>query len=295
MNTVRQTLQYQIINQAYREHHSCETVLAKLVNDLLWSIEEGCVTSFVAINLLAAFDTVSHDILLDLLEVRYGVIGKALAWFESYLCPQNFKVKVNGAYSKPISLEYSMPQGSYLGPVVYLLYASSMEEVTASPEPPAPASNNLEERLPTAEKIYLHGYNDDHSIKKKFELTCDEETTTTKLLSDCLTRIKSWMDLNRLKMNDAKTEYIQFRSRQQLTKCTCDCIDVKGTMVSRSDFIKYLGANLDRFLSMKQHIKHKCKIAMWNLYRIKHVRHCLIRKACHTLVLGLVISTFRLC
>ena len=163
----------------------------------------------MAIDLLAAFDTVSHDILLDLLEVRYGVIGKDLAWFESYLCPRNFKVNVNSAYSKPICLEYSMPQGSCLGPVVYLLYASSVEEVIALPEPPATASINSDGRLPTAEKIDLHGYADDHGIKKKLELTCDKEVVTTKSLSDCLTRIKSWMDVNRLKMNDAKTEYIQ--------------------------------------------------------------------------------------
>ena len=91
-------------------------------------------------------------------------------------------------------------------------------------------------------------------------------------------------------MNDAKTEYIEFGSKQQLTKYTCDSIDVNGTIVSRTDSIKYLGANLDRFLSMKEHIRHKCKIALWNLYRIKHVRHCLMREACHTLVLGLVIS-----
>ena len=110
------------------------------------------------------------------------------------------------------------------------------------------------------------------------------------MLSDHLTRIKLWMDLNRLKMNDAKTEYIQFGSRQQLAKCTCDCIDVSGTIVSRSNFIKYLGAILDMFLSMKQHIMEKCKTAMWNLYRIKHVRHCLTREVCHTLVLGLVMS-----
>ena len=94
----------------YREHYSCETALPKLANNLLWSIKEGYVTSFVAINLLAVFDMVSHDILLDLLEVQYGAIGKALAWFDSHLHPRNLKVNVNGAYSKPICLEYSMPQ-----------------------------------------------------------------------------------------------------------------------------------------------------------------------------------------
>ena len=129
-----------------------------------------------------------------------------------------------------------MPQGCCLDPVVYLLYASSMEEAIAAPEPPEPAPNNPEERLPTAEKIDLYHYADDHGIKKKFELTCGKEIVTTKSLSDCLTRIKSWMDLNRLKMNDSKTEHIQFGSRQQLAKCICDCIDVNGTMVSKSDF-----------------------------------------------------------
>ena len=105
---------------AYREHYSCETALAKLVSDLLWSVEEGCVTSFIAIDLFSAFDMVSHDILLDLLEVQHGVTSKALAWFDSYLHPGNLKVNVNSAYSKPMNLEYSMPQGSCLGPVAYL-------------------------------------------------------------------------------------------------------------------------------------------------------------------------------
>ena len=226
---------------AYREHYSHETALAKLVIDLLWSMEEGCVTSFIAIDLAATFVMVSHDILLDLVEVWYGVTGKALAWFNSYLCPSNFKVNVNSAYSKPKNLEYSMPQGSCLGPVAYLLYASSLEEVIAPPEPP----DDPEEKSPTAEKINLHGHADDHGIKNVFKPVHDNETATTKLLSDCLTRIKSWMGLNRLQMNDAKMEYIQFRVQAARAKCMCDHIDVNGTIVSRSNFIKYQGAILD--------------------------------------------------
>ena len=127
----------------YREHYSCETALAKLVNDLLWSMEECCVSSFIAIYLLATFDTVNHGILSDLLEVQYDVTSKALAWFDSFLCPRNFKVNVNGAYSKPISLEYSVTQGSCIGPVAHLFYASSMEEVIASPDHPASALTTL--------------------------------------------------------------------------------------------------------------------------------------------------------
>ena len=101
-----------------------------------------------------------------------------------------------------------MPQGSCLGQVPHLFFARSLEEVITPPEPPAPAPNDPEEKSPRAEKIDLHGYADDHGIKKKFKPVCDNETATTKKLSDSLTRIKSWMYLNRLKMNDAKMEYI---------------------------------------------------------------------------------------
>ena len=98
-------------------------------------------------------------------------LAKLFSHFDSYLCPRNFKVDVNGAYSKPISLEYSVPQGSCLGPVAYLLYASSMEEVIASPEHPASAPNNCVEKLSTVEKIDLHGYTDNQGIKKKILTT----------------------------------------------------------------------------------------------------------------------------
>ena len=62
-------------------------------------------------------------------------LAKLLSWLDSYLHPRNFKVNVSSAYSQPINVEYSMLQGSYLGPVMYLVYASSLEEVITAPEP----------------------------------------------------------------------------------------------------------------------------------------------------------------
>ena len=94
---------------AYRWYYSCETELVKLVNDLLWSMEEGCSVPIGTIDLLAAFNTVNHSILLQVLEHWFGVRDRALSWFESYLCPGNFKVCVNSAYLD-LELEYSVPQ-----------------------------------------------------------------------------------------------------------------------------------------------------------------------------------------
>lgn len=84
---------------AYRSNRSCETVLIKMVNDILWNMEKQEVSALVAIDLSAAFDTVSHNILLNVLQKRYGINNEVLKWSESYLSPRNFRVVVNGKFS----------------------------------------------------------------------------------------------------------------------------------------------------------------------------------------------------
>ena len=81
---------------AYREHYSCETAVLKVSNDILWAMESLAVTSLVALDLSAAFDTVDHDILLSILKNKYGIHTKALKWFNEYLRPRSFKVAVKG-------------------------------------------------------------------------------------------------------------------------------------------------------------------------------------------------------
>ena len=85
---------------AYREHYSCETAIINVSDGLLWGMERQAITSLVALDLSAAFDTVDHDILLSILSNKYGIKGKALKWFNQYLRPWSFKVAVKGTYSK---------------------------------------------------------------------------------------------------------------------------------------------------------------------------------------------------
>ena len=76
--------QYQ---SAYRANHSCETSLLRLLNDALWNMECGKATILTAMDLLVAFDTVDHEILLNILHDWFGLAGTALNWFNSYLRP----------------------------------------------------------------------------------------------------------------------------------------------------------------------------------------------------------------
>ena len=75
---------------AYCSGYSCETALLKLPNDVLWNMEHKMITPLVAIDLSATFDTVDHDIFLNVLHDKFSLEGTAAQWFESYLRPRNF-------------------------------------------------------------------------------------------------------------------------------------------------------------------------------------------------------------
>ena len=114
---------------AYREHHSCETTILQLSNDILWGMERQSITALVTIDLSAAFDTVDHEILLDILKHKFGIEGKALQWFNNYLRPCSFRVVTEGTYSQEQDLEVSVPQGSCAGANIFNLYCAPLEEV----------------------------------------------------------------------------------------------------------------------------------------------------------------------
>ena len=75
---------------AYREHFSCETGLVKLMDDILWNMEVQEITAVVVIDLSLALDTVDHDVLLQVLNNRFGLDGNTLDWIDSYLRPRIF-------------------------------------------------------------------------------------------------------------------------------------------------------------------------------------------------------------
>ena len=110
----------------------------------------GEAVALMAVDLSAAFGTADHDVLLNVLQSRFGVSHYAFQWFDSYLRPRNYKVNVGLKHSKEHHHPFSVPQGSRLGPVLYLVYASTLEQV-----------------IP--EHINLHGYADNHAIKLSFD------------------------------------------------------------------------------------------------------------------------------
>jgi hypothetical protein len=110
---------------AYRPKFSTETLLLKVHNDILCNMEQQLSTPMVAVDLSAAFDTVNHTLLLDILQNCFGVSCTAKLWMTSYPSERSFDVRINNAVSYPININFCVPQGSINGPILFTCYAKS--------------------------------------------------------------------------------------------------------------------------------------------------------------------------
>ena len=110
---------------AYRKHHSTESTLLNIQNDILLNMAKGSVTALTLLDLSAAFDTIDHTILLDRLNVYYGLSEISLGGFKSYLSGRTHSVKVGSTLYHPAALHYGVPQGSVLGPILFSLYTNT--------------------------------------------------------------------------------------------------------------------------------------------------------------------------
>ena len=117
---------------SYRKFHSTETALLRVKNDTLTSMNKQQVVLLVLLDLSSAFDTVDHTILLNRLNSTFGNMGSAHKWFKSYLTRRSQFVTVNEATSKTFYLQYWVPQGSCLRPLLFILYASRLFDILES-------------------------------------------------------------------------------------------------------------------------------------------------------------------
>ena len=161
---------------AYQQNFSCETVIIKLMTHILWAMEYQGVMAMCAIDLSAAFNTVDHQVLINVLQHKYGVTDTALKWFDEYLRPHQCIVKIGNSTLGKLDLQFSVTQGSCAGANLFSIYSSTIKEVIPN-------------------DIYVNGYADDHALDKAFDArSCEDEHETICRLENCISDIKVWMD-----------------------------------------------------------------------------------------------------
>ena len=114
---------------AYRPGYSTETALLKVHNDVLRAVDDHRQAVLVLLNLSAAFDTIDHQILLQRLQLRFGVSGTVLRWFSAYLKDLSQTVSINNVDSDQHNIMWGVPQGSVCGAPLFTLYTIPISDI----------------------------------------------------------------------------------------------------------------------------------------------------------------------
>ena len=269
---------YPSLQSAYRKNHSTETALLKVTNDVLMKMNSQHAVLLVLLDLSAAFDTVDHSLLLRRLQTSFGISGAPLDWFTSYLMARRQRVSIPGVLSDSCSVDWGVPQGSCLGPLLYIIYSSKLFHV-------------IERHLPNS-----HCYADDSQLYLSFRpdvLSSQQDATFA--MQNCIKDIRLWMEHDKLLLNDEKTEFLIIGTRQQLTKVNISSITVGDSDVMRSSVVKNLGVFIDDKLSMNSHVNKICNTSFYYLHNIMRIRKHLSRKSTETLIHAFVSSRLDYC
>ena len=225
--------QHNLLSEAqfgFRKNHSTCTCILKLLDDIYSNMEMGKLTGVVFLDLKKAFDTVDHNIMINKLN-KFNIDEQAREWFRNYLSGRKQSVKYHGTQSAPLLIQCGVPQGSILGPMMFIMYI-----------------NDLGKYL-TDSKVSL--YADDTALYTA-------STTQIELVLNLrveLSVVNEWLKANRLTLNTKKTKYVIFGTRNKLEHAAQDLnITIGGDKLEKVSSMKYLGVILDDLLTFDEHI-----------------------------------------
>ena len=169
-------------------HHSTETAILRVLSDILQAVDRGDFAALVLLDLSAAFDTVDHEILIQRLQLTQSIHCSVLQWFRSYLLGRTQHVCRGSARSSAVHLVCGVPQGSVIGPILFILYMADLvaliESLGLSP----------------------HLYADDTQIYGS--CTPSHVDMFLSEVTNCVAAVADWMQSNRLQLSDNKTEFV---------------------------------------------------------------------------------------
>ena len=213
-------INYLYTNQfGFRNLYSTNHALITITEKIRKAIDNGEITCSVFLDLQKAFDTVDHEILLSKLE-HYGIRGVPLKWFKTFLTQRHQYVSIKNSISKTLTNKHGVPQGSILGPLLFLIYINDLHQVTKHTE--------------------IHHFADDTNLLYSSKSLKD---INQKINLD-LKNIVHWLRANKISLNTKKTEIVLFRSHKTIIKKNMN-FRISGQKINFMKETKYLGMIMD--------------------------------------------------
>ena len=262
---------FDIYQSGFRPHHSTETALVKVLNDIHLNIDSGNISVLVLLDLSAAFDTVDHNILLDRLKNWVGLSGTALNWFMSYLKDRDYFVSIGNYKSEQTKITCGVPQGSILGPLLFNIYMLPLAQIM---------KNN---------KICYHNYADDTQI---YITISPGDYCPIQTLTRCIDQIRDWMCHNFLQLNEDKTEIIVFGAKEERLEVTTQ---LQRANLETKNKARNLGVVMDSDLNFSSHIKTVVKSAYYHLKNISRIKGLMSLQDLEKLVHAFIFSRLDYC
>ena len=242
----------------FRSRHSCQTALVNLIDEWIMAIDNNTYVGAVFLDLSKAFDLVDHHMLLQKLK-KFHLSKSAIAWFTSYLEDRHQFVQIQGFSSDSLRIISGVPQGSVLGPLLFLLYMND---------------------LPSSVKhTTVDMFADDTTISTS---SSSLDSVTHSLTAD-IENINKWCDSNKMHINLSKTKvmYLSSKSKMNTIHNSLVPIHFKVTELTCSSAEKLLGVIVDNTISWSNHVEFilkKCTSLLYLLSRIKHFLSVPFRK-----------------
>ena len=211
------------LQSGFRPGFSTDTTLTYLTDYIRKEMDRGSLTGMVMLDLQKAFDTVDHSILLSKL-TAIGLDPTSVSWLESYLSDRSQSVDVGGTRSDPKPISCGVPQGSILGPLLFLIYVNDMQ---------------------ASVKCKLLLYTDDSALLVSGENVSEIQ----KVLSQELKSVCEWLVDNKLSIHLGKTETISFGSSRKLSRTEELKVTCNRVSITPKTSVGYLGAEIDQNVS----------------------------------------------
>ena len=228
------------------------------------------------LDLPAAFDTIDHTILWRRLGNWFGVSGKALDWFKSYLTGRSQRIKLGNCLSSRSDLSFGVPQGSVLGPLLFTLFTTRLSS------------------LVSGYAIPHHLYADDSQLYVSFP--SGNSAAALNGLQSCLVSVQSWMSTNKLKLNPDKTEFLLIGNEWQRSKYLSRFpIELLGVKTYPKKSARNLGVIFDKNFNFRSHISTICSSCIYHIRGLRRIRRHLDLESAKLLANALVSSRLDYC